>query len=390
MTAIPLLLLATLLEERDKAQRTAHYIHDDLQKLMESTAAIPWQADPASSALMYIGPQIVDLLGYSQQDWGRRGFWFSRLHPDDRDVARTIFEQAAHSTETFQFDCRVISSSGNTHWIHNTVRCEHRHEKPFRLRGFMIDITDRRQAQSEEQRHRAEMAHIGRVAAMGEFAASITHEVFQPLTAILYNAEAAELSLRAVPPALDDAREMVAAIRKENQRAVEIIRRTRSLLQRHDIVLKPVDLNVLVGELLALLAIEAESRNVRIRFEADPALPQVSGDRIHLQQVMTNLALNAFDAMADQPEGERQLEVRTACSAEGFAAVTVSDWGSGLADEVIPKLFEPFFTTKANGLGMGLSITRTIVEAHHGRIRAENNPDGGATFILDLPLDKRS
>jgi C4-dicarboxylate-specific signal transduction histidine kinase len=231
---------------------------------------------------------------------------------------------------------------------------------------------------------------LNRVAAVGEFAASITHEVFQPLGAILNSAEAAEIFLDADPPALDDAREMLADIRKDDQRAVEIIRRTRNLLQKHEIVLSSVDLNALIDETLDLLSTEVESRAVRVRFEPDAHLPPVSGDRIHLQQVMTNLALNALDAMSNQPGDQRQLKVRTSHNGNGEATVTVSDTGTGIADELLPKLFQPLFTTKREGLGMGLSITRTIVEAHHGQIRAANNREGGASFTIDLPVAQGS
>jgi PAS domain S-box-containing protein len=386
VTAIPLLLLASLLEERNRAELAAHDMKDELQKLMESTAAIPWQADPATSALTYIGPQVADIYGYSQDDWQRRGFWLSRLHPDDRKMVRSIYETATQTTESFNFDFRIVDAHGNVRWAHSTVRCEHRDGKPFQLRGFIIDITERRRAESQERRHRAEIMQLNRVASVGEFAASITHEIFQPLGAILNSAEAAEMFLDADPPALDDAREMLADIRKDDQRAVEIIRRTRNLLQKHEIVLSPVDLNALIDETLGLLSTEAESRIVRVRFEPDANLPPVSGDRIHLQQVITNLALNAFDAMDDLPDDQRQLRIQTSRNGNGEATVTVSDTGTGIVDERLPKLFQPLFTTKRKGLGMGLSITRTIVEAHHGRIRAANNRQGGASFTIDLPV----
>jgi len=379
VTGIPLLLLASLLEERNGAERAAHDMKDELQKLMESTAAIPWQADPATSALTYIGPQVADIYGYSHHDWQRRGFWLSRLHPDDRKMVRNVYETATQTTESFDFDFRIVDAHANVRWVHSTVRCEQRDGKPFQLRGFIIDITERRRAESQERQHRAEMMHLNRVASVGEFAASITHEVFQPLGAILNSAEAA-------PPALDDAREMLADIRKDDQRAVEIIRRTRNLLQKHEIALSPVDLSALIDETLDLLRAEAESRFVRVRFEPDANLPPVFGDRIHLQQVMTNLVLNAFDAMGEQPGDQRQLKVRTSHNGNGEATVTVSDTGTGIADELLPKLFQPLFTTKRKGLGMGLSITRTIVEAHHGQVRAKNNREGGASFTIDLPV----
>jgi two-component system sensor kinase FixL len=194
------------------------------------------------------------------------------------------------------------------------------------------------------------------------------------------------LILDADPPALGEVREILADIRSDDQRAADIIRRMRSLLQRHEIVRTPIGVNRMVEEILRLVTGEAVARKVVMKFEPVEGEPRVAGDRVHLQQVLLNLVLNGFDAMAAIPVDQRRMIVRTSNGDDRTVRIAVSDSGPGIAADSLPDLFKPFYTTKEDGLGMGLSITRTIVDAHHGRVWAENNPDAGATFYVTLPL----
>jgi signal transduction histidine kinase len=263
----------------------------------------------------------------------------------------------------------------------------------FALQGAMIGSlllqrTRRRRAELELQRNREELAHVARVSTVGELTTSVAHELNQPLGAILSNAEAAEMFLAAEPPALDEVRDILADIRKDDQRASGVIRRMRSLLRKQDLAPQSIEINEEVEEVLKLLSIDASARKVAMKFERTADLPRVRCDPVHLQQVILNLVLNGMEAMAYLPEEKRRIVVRTAPGDNGTVEVAVADSGPGIPVDRLPKLFEPFFTTKKEGMGMGLSIARTIVEAHHGQIWAENNSGDGATFCFTVPVDE--
>ena len=252
------------------------------------------------------------------------------------------------------------------------------------------DITDAKWAEVELLRQRTELAHIARLSTMGELAASLAHELNQPLGAILANAEAAELFLQQDPPALDELHVILAAIRKDDGRAAEVIRRMRALLRKDELEREPIEINSLVEDVWKLVSADATQRGISLAADLDSALPRVSGDRVHLQQVLLNLILNGMDAIADQPSDRRRILLHTGCGADGQVELTVIDSGHGIEPDKLPRLFEPFYTTKPNGMGMGLSIAHTIIEAHCGRIWAENNASGGATFYLVLPVSGKA
>jgi PAS domain S-box-containing protein len=252
----------------------------------------------------------------------------------------------------------------------------------------IVDITERKRIELEIQRNREELAHVTRVATVGELTTSLAHELNQPLGAILSNAEAAEMFLMAEPPALDEVREILADIRKDDQRASEVIRRMRGLLRKQELAPKSIEINDAVEEVLKLLSIDASHRKVALKFERTANLPRAWCDPVHLQQVMLNLVLNGMEAMAGLPEEERRVVLRTGPGDNGTVKIAVADSGPGIPVDRLPKVFEPFFTTKTDGMGMGLSIARTIVEAHQGKIWAENNSEAGATFYFTMPVDE--
>jgi two-component system sensor kinase FixL len=221
---------------------------------------------------------------------------------------------------------------------------------------------------------------------MGELTASVAHELNQPLGAILSNAEAAELLLAADPPALGEVRAIVADIIRDDRRAGEVIRRMRGFLRKSELESEPQDLNALIGNVARLLAPEAHMRRVAVSLDLDPHLPPVRGDLVHLQQVVLNLMLNGMEAMGQVPPAERSLVVRTERAGAQTAEVAVEDRGAGIQADRLPRIFDPFYTTKPGGMGMGLSIVRSIVEAHGGRVWAENNPQRGATVRFTIPL----
>ncbi len=233
------------------------------------------------------------------------------------------------------------------------------------------------------------IAHLDRRAAIGEVTTAITHELNQPLEAILHNAEAAEMLLDSGSPSSEgEIREILADIRRIDARAGAIVQRMRGLLRKHEFETQPIDLNELTRDTVAFVMPVAGSKGVKLGLELAGDLEPIAGDRIHLQQVLLNILLNGIDAASAMPRECRYLEVSTLRS-NGRIEVAVRDRGHGIPADPISRIFEPFFTTKGEGMGIGLSIARTIVEAHGGRIAARNNPDGGATVWFTLPLSGR-
>ncbi len=248
------------------------------------------------------------------------------------------------------------------------------------------DVTERKRAEIEAQRSRQELAHLTRVSAMGELTASLAHELNQPLTGILTNAQAARRFLDLAPPALQEVREILADIVEDDKRASEVIQRLRDLLRKGDFEMTPLDVNGLIRDVVKLLGSDALIRDVAVELDLHEPSAVARGDRVQLQQVLLNLALNAMEAMVEVAREERRLVVRTRMTDGQTVRISVEDAGPGLRTGTHDLVFEPFFTTKPSGMGMGLAIARSIIDAHGGAISAENNPRHGATFHFTLPL----
>jgi signal transduction histidine kinase len=264
--------------------------------------------------------------------------------------------------------------------------------KPQRLgnevvfNGFVQDITELRRSESQIQRHRQELAHVNRASALGELAGSLAHELNQPLTAILSNAQAASRFLVPQGMDLDEVRDIVKDIAEESRRAGQIIQRMRGMLKKDQGHWDLIALNETIPAVLGIMRRELMVRNVTIRTELAPGLPLVRGDGVQLMQVLLNLIANACDAMSNKPLPERRLDIKTGQDSSNLVEVSVSDRGIGIPAEKLEQVFEPFFSTKPQGIGMGLPICRSIITAHGGRLWAENNADAGASFHFTLPV----
>ena len=310
-----------------------------------------------------------------------------RIHSEDRDTVRSVLTRAIEGDGMYEVSFRLVLPTGELRWIASHGRTEFDSAgKPKIVRGLSLDITARKQAEDEKQLLQQEIAHAGRVSLMGQLASALAHEINQPLGAILRNAEAAELFLQNPSPDLDEIREILADIRKDDQRAGDVIDRMRGLLKRHDLATRLLDVRELVSNTMTLVQFEASARQIRLEVVIKDDLPPIRGDAVHLQQVLLNLLTNGMDALDETKHENPQIRVTASLDGQQTIEIAVSDTGDGIPNDKFAHIFDPFFTTKANGMGMGLSISCTIIEAHNGRLWAENNKDGGASFRFTLPI----
>jgi C4-dicarboxylate-specific signal transduction histidine kinase len=251
--------------------------------------------------------------------------------------------------------------------------------------GAIQDITESKIAEEALQTARSELAHVARVATLGELTASIAHEINQPLSGIVTNASTCLRMLSGDPPNIDGARETARRTIRDGNRTADVITRLRALFTKKEFTQAPLDLNEAIREVIALSLSDLQRNRVILRSELADDLPLVAGDRVQLQQVVLNLVRNASDAMAGVDDRPRRLLIRTERDDGDCVRVTVRDSGSGVDAHHMGKLFDPFYTTKSAGMGIGLSVSRSIIERHHGRIRMEPNDGEGATFWFSIP-----
>ncbi|WP_229418015.1 ATP-binding protein [Massilia sp. Root351] len=309
-----------------------------------------------------------------------------RVHPDDSAAVRRVLEQAARG-ERYEIEYRIEPPQGGLCWVASRGSCEAGSDGVPRLvRGVALDITQRKLAELEMQQKQREVTHLARVATLGELSGALAHELNQPLTAILSNAQAAQRFLRHSTPDLLEVDAILADIVAEDQRAGEIIRRLRRLFDKREAPRQPVDVNQVVIGVLRLLRNDLLSHGVALSSVLGAGGAHVLADSVQLQQVLINLLMNACDAMALTEAGGKAIGVRTALDDDGWVRIIIADCGSGIPAAALEQVFAPFYSTKESGMGLGLSICRGIVSAHGGQLWAESNPDRGASFHVRLPL----
>jgi len=285
------------------------------------------------------------------------------------------------------YETRLLMPDRSIKHLHVVAHVRRNQDGEMEVIGTVHDVTQRRQSDEALDRVRSELAHMARVATLGALTASIAHEVNQPLSGIMTNASTGLKMLAADPPNVEGARETARRTIRDGQRAADVIARLRALFCKKESRYEWVDLNEAAREVIALTAAELDRSRVAVLTELADDLPLVMGDRVQLQQVIVNLLLNAVDAMRDVHDRPRRVVIRTGWEDGLGVHLAVRDEGVGIDVQTVRRLFEPFFTTKRDGMGIGLSISRSIIENHRGRLWAAPNDGPGATFTFAVPVD---
>lgn len=368
-------------------ERTAELVRSNLEiqeserQLRLLTEAIPqqiWRAD-ATGYIEHCNQHLQDYLGKTMVDLAGESF-FRILHPEDAPLYLQGWRDALAMGSRFEEEARVRGCDGVYRWF--LVRSVPQRSEDGRIArwyGIHIDIEEQHRAQQNLILAQEDLSRLSRTMSMAEMAASIAHELNQPLTAVVTHAYACREWLRSSPVNTDKAAATAEKIVQESARASSVVSRVRALFRKDTEVREPADMNRLIQDLVRLLRDEAIRREITIQLDLAADLPRLKMDQIQIQQVMRNLVMNAMEAMAHSAP-PREIDIRSLKCDDGRVQVTVEDRGPGVADEIRPRIFEPFFSTKTEGTGMGLAICRSIVEAHDGRLWAENSPHGGAAF----------
>jgi PAS domain S-box-containing protein len=310
-----------------------------------------------------------------------------RIHPADISTFQQVAERAASEGEDFAFEHRLLLPDGSVKHLQVVAhRSRQEADGPLEFVGAVMDVTERKRSDDALDRMRLDLAHVSRVNTLGQMAASIAHEINQPLAGIVINGNASLRWLAGESPNLHEAREATRRIVRDGQRAGDVITRLRTLFQRRGSLKEPLGINEVIQEVLAITRGEIRKGGATVRTQMRHDVPSVTGDRVQLQQLLLNLIINAVEAMSVVPDRPRELVISTRLSERKEVLVAVRDSGVGLEPESKEKLFDAFYTTKSMGMGMGLAISRSIVENHGGRLWAESNAGPGATFLFTIPL----
>ena len=377
-------LIIALIVARRRRQRTAAALAQSEQRmgLAARAARISLWTWDISRDKVWVTSRSRQQEGARDQQPFEIDNFLELVHPADREKVRRAGREALAKNAELDTEYRVAGHTGEMHWIAARGRVE-QPDGP-QITGVAIDITDHKRAELQVEQDRIALRHMSRVSLLGQLLASIAHELNQPLAAILGNAEAACQILAREPVDLAELREICNDIVKEDHRAAEVILHLRELFKRGEMKREPLNVNTLVGETLDLVSGELLTRHVSVVTDLVPSLPLVSGDHVQLKQVLLNLILNAADAVSVQVIESRIVTIRSEMAGTEIR-LSVADKGPGIADEDLKNIFGAFWSTKQTGMGIGLAICKTIVDAHAGSITAINNPDGGATFCVTLP-----
>ena len=386
--SLPLMVLAALLSERRSTEQALRDGHSRYGLATIAGNVGVWDWNLVTNAI-YVDPSLKNILGFADHEIANHlDDWGLRVHPDDGE--RVMAAAQAHiegRTPAFEAAHRMLHRDGSIRWfLARGAVVDRQDGQPIRMTGTDTDITAQKDAEHALEEAKAELTRLTRLSDMGGLTAAIAHEVNQPLCAIVANASAALRWLGSDQPDIAQVREALTDVVCDGKRASEVIRRTRGLFERGELERRPVDLNNIVHSALALTRGSLEATRVSVRIQLDPALPLVRADQVQLQQVFCNLIINASEAMTRVTCREHTLQIST-CHQEGSGiCATVMDSGEGFNGDDPERVFRPLVTTRPEGMGIGLSMSRIIVEMHGGRLWATPNEGPGATFHMLLPL----
>jgi PAS domain S-box-containing protein len=389
VTATPLMLLAVVIEEEKRSKEALRESANLMGLAAEAGNLAMWVWDVSGNDVWMTerGRSLFGLTPDARLDFAAT---FDRVHPEDRTARESAITQALRTRGVYEMEYRLQQADGVTRWIQGRGRCVELDDGTGpKLFGVSMDITARKQAEALAAQKRTELEHLARVATIGELTATLTHELGQPLAAILIHSASAARSLESREPDLQQTRRTLAAIREVAARATAVLRGMRTMLKRDGTAegLIDVDVTHAIRVVAGIAHGDANLHNVTVHLDLPADVRLVKGDSVQLQQVILNLMLNAFHAMSGL-DGAPRLMVRARSIEGSQVLIEVQDSGTGIDADKLDSIFEPFVTTKQDGLGMGLSICRSIIERHGGKIWAANNPGRGATFSITLPASR--
>ncbi|MBB6143560.1 PAS domain S-box-containing protein [Silvibacterium bohemicum] len=377
---------STDIDDRKRAEEALRIRELNLLEITETIPEMLWSAS-SDGVIDYCNGRFHDYTGFSPEQVMRNG-WTNLLHPDDVESTADVWKSCVKSGAPYRVEVRMFHAADHTYrWcVTSALPLLDQEGRIVKWHGTVVDMHDWKQSQEELRNTQAELARMMRIMTIGQLTASIAHEVSQPLSGIITNASTCLRMLNSEPPNIDGARETAQRTIRDGTRATDVITRLRTLFSKRQINVERVDLNDAAREVIALLSDELQKHRVMVQHQFNDRLPAVDGDRVQLQQVLVNLFRNASDAMVMVNDRPRRLLIRTDVNGNA-ATVSVHDSGVGFDPGTCDRLFESFFTTKRDGMGIGLSLSRSIVEAHCGHLWAEKNDGPGATFVFSIPCD---
>jgi two-component system sensor kinase FixL len=387
--SVPLLLLAAVIEERSKGAMTLREREERISLAAESAELAFWTINFEGKE-SWMSDNGRAIFNFDPDQPLSRELFLSRVHPEDRIAMDEAIDRARAASETFEVEYRLLRPDGETRWLISRGRyLRNDRGEVSELIGVAIDITAQFKANLQLRLQREEMAHMSRVSSMGELTASLAHELNQPLSAIASNAAAGRRFLAQGSPDLKMFEELLADVAVDARRASDIIQGIHGFVRKREGTRRLVNLNEIIREVLRLLHSDLLGRATSVETQLAPNLPMVDADPVNVQQVLLNLLMNSLEAMQLKPAAKRRILISTRCEADSSVVTSVRDYGGGLPEEDMDKVFTHFYSTKPNGMGMGLTIVRSIIEAHGGKLWAEN-VDEGARFFFTLPVTRKS
>src|SRR5216684_808737 len=356
---------------QDKLQRSEAFLAE--AQHLSRTGSFGWNV---SSGEIFWSEETYKIFEYDRAVKPTAELVLQRVHPEDRGLVQQTIDRVTNERTNFDLEHRLLMPDGSVKYLHVLGGALEPTSGDLEFVGAVTDVTERTRSEEALRQMQAHLAHLNRVSTMGELTASLAHEIKQPIGAAVTNAGACVLLLGHDHPDLAEAREAASEMVKDARRAADIVDRVRLLFQKRSSQLEVADVNEIVGEMVVMLQNEANRHSVTMRTDLVEGLPKVMADRVQLQQALMNLMLNGMEAMRD---GSGMLSIKSQLAEDGQLLISVTDSGMGLPAENTGKIFDAFFTTKSQGTGLGLAITRSIIEAHGGRIWATANPERGAT-----------